>query len=228
MIKEELMHQKKTQDFYDYEQQLDNEALLRATDNAKARREEEFRQLTEGLQDELDAMALNASDKERLQAKLDDKLLAMQEDFNTRNKLLQEANVANTVGALGNLASAMSSLAGDNKELAIAGAIMDTYAGANKALAQGGMVQGIIGATAVVLAGLANVKKIMQTDVPGRTSAGSVSIDASTPAPEFFSGGFDLQGAVTTEEQPLQAFVLTDEMTNSQNQLANIRRRATI
>ena len=217
-----------TEDFYDYEQQLDNEALLRATDNAKARREEEFRQLKEGLQDELDAMALNAEDRERLQGKLDAKLHAMQEDFNTRNKQLQMANVANTVGALGNLASAMSSLAGDNKELAIAAAIMDTYAGANKALAQGGMVQGIIGAAAVVAAGIANVNKIMQTDVPGRTSASSASIDASTPAPEFFSGAFDLQGAVTPEQQPLQAFVLTDEMTNSQNQLANIRRRATI
>ena len=216
-----------TEDFFDYEQQLDNEALLRATDNAKARREEEFRQLKEGLQDELDAMALNAEDRERLQGKLDAKLIAMQEDFNTRNKLLQEANVANTVGALGNLASAMSSLAGDNKELAIAAAIMDTYAGANKAYAQGG-IAGIASAAAIVVAGLANVNKIMQTDVPGRTSAGSASIDASTPAPEFFSGAFDLQGAVTPEQQPLQAFVLTDEMTNSQNQLANIRRRATI
>jgi hypothetical protein len=216
-----------TEDFFDYEQQLDNEALLRATDNAKARREEEFRQLKEGLQDELDAMALNAEDRERLQGKLDAKLIAMQEDFNTRNKLLQEANVANTVGALGNLASAMSSLAGDNKELAIAAAIMDTYAGANKAYAQGG-IAGIASAAAIVVAGLANVNKIMQTDVPGRTSAGSASVDASTPAPEFFSGSFDLQGAVTPEQQPLQAFVLTDEMTNSQNQLANIRRRATI
>ena len=216
-----------TEDFFDYEQQLDNEALLRATDNAKARREEEFRQLKEGLQDELDAMALNQEDKIRLQGKLDAKLHAMQEDFNTRNKQLQMANVANTVGALGNLASAMSSLAGDNKELAIAAAIMDTYAGANKAYAQGG-IAGIASAAAIVVAGLANVNKIMQTDVPGRTSAGSASVDASTPAPEFFSGSFDLQGAVTPEQQPLQAFVLTDEMTNSQNQLANIRRRATI
>jgi len=216
-----------TEDFHDYEQQLDNEALLRATNNAEARRKEEFEQLKQGLQDELDAMALNQEDKIRLQGKLDAKLHAMQEDFNTRNKQLQMANVANTVGALGNLASAMSSLAGDNKELAIAAAIMDTYAGANKAYAQGG-IAGIASAAAIVVAGLANVNKIMQTDVPGRTSAGSASVDASTPAPEFFSGSFDLQGAVTPEQQPLQAFVLTDEMTNSQNQLANIRRRATI
>ena len=214
-------------DFFDFEEQLDNEALLRATNNAEARRKEEFEQLKGRLQDELNEMVLYADDRERLQGKLDAKLHAMQEDFNTRNKQLQMANVANTVGALGNLASAMSTLAGDNKELAIAAAIMDTYAGANKAYAQGG-IAGIASAAAIVVAGLANVNKIMQTDVPGTSSGSSASVDASTPAPEFFGGRFDLQGAVTPEQQPLQAFVLTDEMTNSQNQLANIRRRATI
>ena len=40
------------------------------------------------------------------------------------------------------------------------------------------------------------------------------------------SGAFDLSGA--TEPEPVKAFVVTDEMTDSQNQLANIRRRATI
>ena len=40
------------------------------------------------------------------------------------------------------------------------------------------------------------------------------------------SGSFDLGMGV--EPEPVKAFVLTDEMSNSQNQLANIRRRATI
>ena len=35
-----------------------------------------------------------------------------------------------------------------------------------------------------------------------------------------------MTGAV--EPEPLRAFVVTDDMTSSQNQLANIRRRATI
>jgi hypothetical protein len=47
-----------------------------------------------------------------------------------------------------------------------------------------------------------------------------------TPAPQMMSGEFDLSGGV--EPEPVKAFVLTDEMSNSQNQLANIRRRATI
>ena len=49
---------------------------------------------------------------------------------------------------------------------------------------------------------------------------------AQTPAPQMMSGAFDISGGVAPE--PVEAFVLTDSMTNSQNQLANIRRRATI
>ena len=47
-----------------------------------------------------------------------------------------------------------------------------------------------------------------------------------TPAPQMMSGAFDISGGVAPE--PMKAFVVTDEMSNSQNQLANIRRRATI
>ena len=42
----------------------------------------------------------------------------------------------------------------------------------------------------------------------------------------MMSGDFDLTGGIAPE--PVKAFVVTDEMSNSQNQLANIRRRATI
>ena len=60
---------------------------------------------------------------------------------------------------------------------------------------------------------------------PGGGGGGGGAI-AAPPAPQMMSGAFELSGGVTPE--PLQAFVLTDSMTNSQNQLANIRRRATI
>ena len=42
----------------------------------------------------------------------------------------------------------------------------------------------------------------------------------------MMGGQFEVTGGVDLE--PLKAFVVTDEMTNSQNQLANIRRRSTI
>ena len=56
---------------------------------------------------------------------------------------------------------------------------------------------------------------------------GGVSAPSSnTPAPQMMSGAFDMSGGQAPEV--MRAYVLTDEMTNSQDQLANIRRRSTI
>ena len=127
--------------------------------------------------------------------------------------------------AYSDLAGALSSLAGDNKALAVAQATIDTFAGANKAFAQGG-VAGFVTGAAIIASGLANVRKILSTDVGSGGGGGSVPSDTGTPAPQMLSGSFTLGG--TPEPQPVQAFVVTDDMTNNQNKLANIRRRATI
>ena len=67
----------------------------------------------------------------------------------------------------------------------------------------------------------------MQTDVPSGGGGGGGGISApAPPAPQMMSGAFELSGGV--EPEPTKAYVVTDEMTSSQNQLANIRRRATI
>tara|TARA_R110001583_G_scaffold1662_5_gene12916 strand:- start:275 stop:1663 length:1389 start_codon:yes stop_codon:yes gene_type:complete len=137
-----------------------------------------------------------------------------------------EENAEAQLEAFSGLANALSGLAAENKELAVAGAIIDTYAGANAALKAGaGTPLGFIQAAAIIAAGLANVQKILSVPVAGATGGGG-GIAAQTPAPQMTSGAFDLSGGVAPE--PVQAFVLTDDMTNSQNQLANIRRRATI
>jgi hypothetical protein len=127
------------------------------------------------------------------------------------------------IQAYSDLAGALSSLAGDNKALAVAQATIDTFAGANKAFAQGG-VAGFVTGAAIIASGLANVRKILDTDVGGG-GGGSVPSDTGTPAPQVLSGAFTLGGQ---EAQPVQAYVVTDDMTNNQNKLANIRRRATI
>lgn len=137
-----------------------------------------------------------------------------------------EENAAAQLQAYSDLAGALSSLAGDNKALAVAQATIDTFAGANKAFAQGG-VAGFVTGAAIIASGLANVRKILSTDVgSGSGGGGSVPSDTGTPAPQMLSGSFTLGG--TPEPQPVQAFVVTDDMTNNQNKLANIRRRATI
>ncbi len=81
---------------------------------------------------------------------------------------------------------------------------------------------GVMGATALA--------KIMSTDPSGAGASaaggGGGGGGAATPAPQMMSGAFELGGGI--EPEATRAFVVTDEMTSSQNQLANIRRRATI
>jgi len=78
---------------------------------------------------------------------------------------------------------------------------------------------------------MTQVQGIINTPTPGGAGGGggggvSAPATPATPAPQMMSGAFDLSGGL--EPEPTRAYVVTDEMTNSQNQLANIRRRATI
>ena len=79
---------------------------------------------------------------------------------------------------------------------------------------------------AAVLGAASQAKQILGAGGGGVTSPSTTSPSAQTPAPQMMSGAFELSGGV--EPEPTRAYVVTDEMTNSQNQLANIRRRATI
>ena len=76
--------------------------------------------------------------------------------------------------------------------------------------------------------GAAAVAKILSTNPTsgGGSASGGATPSSSTPAPQMMSGAFDISGGVAPEAT--KAYVVTDEMSNSQNQLANIRRRATI
>ena len=71
------------------------------------------------------------------------------------------------------------------------------------------------------------IAKILSGTPASSSSSGGGGVQAQTPAPQMMSGAFTL-GNGGQEPMPMRAYVVTDEMTNSQNQLANIRRRATI
>ena len=150
---------------------------------------------------------------------------AITKQFEKQKTEVVQANVNEQLEAFSGLAGALSALAGDNKALAVASAVIDTYVGANKAFAQGG-VAGFVTGAAVIAAGLNNVRTILATDVPGGGGGGGSAPSAAQPAPQMMSGAFDISGGVAPEAT--KAYVVTDEMSNSQNQLANIRRRATI
>ena len=97
-----------------------------------------------------------------------------------------------------------------------------------------GATAGSFGVYPVTMAALAgtfaamNIAKIASGGKPSGGGGGGARAGAapSTPAPQMMSGAFDISGGVAPEA--MKAFVVTDEMSNSQNQLANIRRRATI
>ena len=119
-------------------------------------------------------------------------------------------------------------------------AIIDTFKSGisayNSAMQLGppGIVLAPIAAAAAVAAGLANVAIISQQDVGGGGGGGGGAPGGGAPgggggegpSGQFMGGGFEL-GEMEPPD-PIKAFVVTDEMTSSQNQLANIRRRSTI
>jgi len=136
--------------------------------------------------------------------------------------------------------SALASAAGEGTQIAKAAAVAQaTMAGTqsvinafNAANANIGATAGTFGAYPITMAALAasfaavNIKKIASGGGGVVTPPAAPSPSIQTPAPQMMSGAFDLSGGVAPD--PVQAFVVTDAMTNSQNQLANIRRRATI
>tara|TARA_R110001583_G_scaffold57926_2_gene173106 strand:+ start:5726 stop:7387 length:1662 start_codon:yes stop_codon:yes gene_type:complete len=150
---------------------------------------------------------------------------AIDKQFTKQKTQIVQDGINAQLEAFSGLAGALQSLAGESKQLAIAQAIIDTYVGANKAYAQGGTV-GFVTAAAVIVAGLANVKTIMEQDVGGGGGGGSVAATPQTPAPQMMSGAFELSGGQAVE--PTRAYVVSDDITASQNALAIIRRRATI
>jgi hypothetical protein len=123
------------------------------------------------------------------------------------------------------------------KKLQVAMATIETFKAAVSAYSAMapipvvGPVLGGVAAAAAVVAGLANVRKILKQDVGGGGGGGGTEsatppAEAKPPAPGMMSGKFELGGAIKPE--PVKAYVVTDEMTDSQDQLDEIRRDSTL
>ena len=182
-----------------------------------------------GRERELEDLRIQYEEMLKMAEKSGEGTTAITKKYEKQKAQVVAAGVNEQLARYSALGGALQSLAGENKALSIGMAIMDTYAAANAVLKDPTLVgpARFIAASTAIITGLANVKKIMQTDVGsgGGGSAGGAG-GAATPAPQMMSGAFELSGGIKPE--PVKAFVVTDEMTNSQDQLANIRRRATI
>jgi len=148
----------------------------------------------------------------------------------TENERLNIAK--NTLNDLGKIAGEETEL---GKALAITQTTIATYQSAQESykslsgIPVIGPALGGVAAAAAIAMGLKNIQAIRSAGKEGVKNTGGVStpsLSSQTPAPEMLSGRFEL--TPPTEQQPVQAYVVTDNLTDNQNKLAYIRRRATI
>jgi len=113
------------------------------------------------------------------------------------------------------------------KAVAVAKTIYNTQQAIMNAMANIPAPFNIATAVSTGIMGAMSVKNILSTSPSSTTNVNiPTSGQTGTPAPEMLSGSFTLGG--TPEPEPIQAYVVTDSLTDNQNKLAYIRRRATI
>ena len=196
---------------------------------ANTQRLSEIEDEKKALEDLYDAQIAQAKAFEKRVAK------AAQDEIDTA-KAVKDAKVGIAKDGL----SLVSAIAGEGtviaKGAAVAQATISGVEGVQNAFttAQKSPLTALMPAYPFIQAGLAGafsaiqIQKILSGTPAGGGGGGGGGASAvpSTPAPQMMSGAFDISGGVAPEA--MKAFVVTDEMSNSQNQLANIRRRATI
>jgi hypothetical protein len=154
---------------------------------------------------------------------------AITKKFEDAKTKIVEDNERAKLSAISGFASAVNALAGEQKGIAVATALMNTYLAVTEVMKDKTIPSTtlkFLAAGTVLAAGLNNVKNILKQDVGDGGGGGSVAATPQTPAPQMMSGAFELTGGQAVE--PVQAYVVSDDITNNQNKLAIIRRRATI
>ena len=132
---------------------------------------------------------------------------------------------------------AAAAMAGENVELskgvAAAQVIYNTQQGIMAAMGATSVTDKLLpyylrvaNAVATGVMGAAALQKVMSTNPSGGVAGGGGAVAGASPHPKMMSGSFTLGGG--QEVEPLQAYVVSDDITNNQNKLAIIRRRATI
>lgn len=140
-------------------------------------------------------------------------------------KELEDAKLATIDMGFGAAAALVEQSDAASKAVAVAKTIYNTQQAIMNAMANVPAPFNVAQAIATGVMGAKAVQNILSTS-PSSTGSSVPTASAETPAPQMLGGAFELSNGMQPE--PLKAFVVTDEMTNSQNQLANIRRRATI
>lgn len=152
----------------------------------------------------------------------------------SEDKKRLDAKVADTESALTVLSAIIDQNSVAGKAIAVAQAIINTYQGATRALGQGGVL-GFVGASAVIAAGLVNVKKIVSTNIPSAKGTGTVGGGASAPSlnssapiapPQPQTTTLSNQSINALGNQAVRAYVIENDVTSNQQRIAAIKQRA--
>ena len=162
---------------------------------------------------------------------------------------IRDANISNIKSGI----AIVKSLAGDNKDLQAASIIAENAVGVAKTIINtqaanaaatlkyaalpGGIalataekaannISAGISIAASVAAAAQGLAALGTGGAAGGNNANIPSSSSAPPSPQMMSGAFQLEGG--QEVEPARAYVVSDDITDSQNGLAIIRRRATI
>jgi len=140
--------------------------------------------------------------------------------------------------AMGDIASLVGEESKAGKALAVGQALINTYSAATAALAPppvgAGPIFGPIAAIGAVAAGMANVKKIIATKLPGVTGGGDDGPSPDVPSPQAMMGMGGLTPnleAISPPDigtQPVQAYVVETDISDAQALQEELEIQATL
>ena len=176
------------------------------------------------------------------EAQFTEGMAANAEERKEIDKLEVEAkmnNASKIAGLLGGLSDLVGKETAAGKAFAVAQATIDTYLSAQKAyqsmvgIPVAGPALAAVAAGVAIAGGIANVRKIVSTKVPGGGGGGvsAPNISASAPAvtsgvPTVGNSPVTALGQVMNNQPPLRAYVVESEVTGTQKRVADIERRA--
>ena len=221
--------------------QIRNENDLLALDDDRKRAYKRLEIEQEELMLSEEYLKASNKEKEDIQTNFALKKRKIDEKFNkkdlARDKAVNKAKVDLAQNAFG----AVAALAGENetvgKAMAVAQTVMNTQQGIMAAMGATSVADKLLpfpvrlaNAALVGIMGAASIKNILSADsgaaASGGGGGGTPSASTVPPSPSMMTGTFDLGSG--EEVQPMRAYVVSDEITESQNAIEIIRRRATI
>jgi len=177
-------------------------------------------QITVEAIDEVVAAQMRADAANKLQAAT--ALEAAQVEEKRRQTLEQSAIALETLGnVLGQETAA-------GKALAVSAALINTYLAATQALKEVPAPFNIVAAAAVIANGIASVKRIVSTPVPGG-AGGSAGVSAGAIAPPApVANNIGVAPETIAQDQTVRAYVVSGDVTTTQEAEAKLNAKRTL